>query len=259
MSPDRDPRTLDGRACYGAAGLLNRVMQPRSGRRAKGAARAFLDDLRRATGPRSIKVDSAIQMTVKTWLKLPAALSLAERLGLSEALAKAEIASAICGRSIEFQGALGRRDTHGSVSHGTVFEGRKFQVPVDLKPDDFDWELSRPHKAWWVPREYSPYGWWSLYWIELLESDVAEVCGAFGKRSPSVEKAASGKGRAKRTKPAHERCGRALLALYPDGLPEQADLPNINVCKAVGEYLKNNGLPGASDDSILRAAGRRRK
>jgi hypothetical protein len=194
-------------------------------------------------------------------MRLSAALSLAERMGLAETHAKAEIASAIADRSIEFRGKLGRLTTRGTVSRDTVLEGRKFQVPADLKPDDFDWELSRPLKPWMVPRgEYSSHGLWSLDWIELLERDVVGACEPSGKQGPAAaEKKTFGESRTKRIGPAVERAGGALEQLYPDGVPGQAEVPNKTLCKDVGEYLKRNGLLKASDDSILRAAGRRRK
>jgi hypothetical protein len=61
-----------------------------------------------------------------------------------------------------------------------------------------------------------------------------------------------------RSRPALERAYNAIERLYPTGVPEQAAEPNTILCRRVGETLKNGGLPGVSDDTILRAAGRRR-
>jgi 7-cyano-7-deazaguanine synthase in queuosine biosynthesis len=62
-----------------------------------------------------------------------------------------------------------------------------------------------------------------------------------------------------KSKPALERADGAIRELYPKGVPGQAAEPNANLCRRVGEKLKQAGLPGVSDDTILRAAGRRRK
>ena len=59
------------------------------------------------------------------------------------------------------------------------------------------------------------------------------------------------------TRPARERASRAIQALYPDGVPDQATLPNANLCRSVGDWLKDK-LPGVSDATILRAANRRK-
>jgi len=40
--------------------------------------------------------------------------------------------------------------------------------------------------------------------------------------------------------------------------PSKADVPNAILCRRVGVKLKNEGRPNVSDDTILRAAGRRK-
>jgi hypothetical protein len=64
-------------------------------------------------------------------------------------------------------------------------------------------------------------------------------------------------GRSK-NKPALERARGAIEELYPDGVPGQAVEPNADLCRRVGEKLKQAGLRDVSDDTILRAAGRRK-
>jgi len=61
-----------------------------------------------------------------------------------------------------------------------------------------------------------------------------------------------------KSQPALERARRVVNELYPNGVPSQAAEPNPNLCRRVGEKLKQAGLPGVSDDTILRAAGRRK-
>jgi Queuosine biosynthesis protein QueC len=58
--------------------------------------------------------------------------------------------------------------------------------------------------------------------------------------------------------PALERARGAISELYPNGDPGQAAEPNVNLYRRVGEKLKQSGLPGVSNDTILRAAGRRK-
>jgi hypothetical protein len=41
-------------------------------------------------------------------------------------------------------------------------------------------------------------------------------------------------------------------------VPTEAVEPNAKLCRRVGEKLKHAGLLGVSDDTILRAAGRRK-
>jgi hypothetical protein len=61
-----------------------------------------------------------------------------------------------------------------------------------------------------------------------------------------------------KSRPALERARGAIKELYPNGIPGQAAEPNTNLCRRVGEKLKQAGLPDVSDDTILRAAGRRK-
>jgi hypothetical protein len=61
-----------------------------------------------------------------------------------------------------------------------------------------------------------------------------------------------------KSRPARERARDAIDELYPAGVPGQATEPNANLFRRVGEKLKQAGLPGVSDATILRAAGRRK-
>jgi hypothetical protein len=61
-----------------------------------------------------------------------------------------------------------------------------------------------------------------------------------------------------RRQPGRERALLAIRELYPDGVPDQTALPNSMLCRRVGDKLREDGLPNLSNDTILRAAGRRR-
>ena len=59
-------------------------------------------------------------------------------------------------------------------------------------------------------------------------------------------------------RPQRERAERAIKALYPNDVPDQASEPSQVLFKKVGDWLKDNKLPSVGDDTILRAAGRRK-
>jgi hypothetical protein len=59
-------------------------------------------------------------------------------------------------------------------------------------------------------------------------------------------------------RPARERARQATNNLYPKGIPDPATEPNKTLCHKVQRWLKENGMPEAGNDSILRAAGRRK-
>jgi 7-cyano-7-deazaguanine synthase in queuosine biosynthesis len=86
-------------------------------------------------------------------------------------------------------------------------------------------------------------------WIDEVEAEPASA----GHGAPEPQQRRRGK-----SQPALERARGAIKELYPDGVPGQAAEPNANLCRRVGEKLKQAGLPGVSDDTILRAAGRRK-
>jgi hypothetical protein len=94
----------------------------------------------------------------------------------------------------------------------------------------------------------SQAGHWNLEWIELSRTDVTNLCRA-GSRETALKN---------RTRPALERAQQVINQLYPDGVPEQAVVPNVVLYRQVGEKLKANGLQGVGNDTILRASGRRK-
>jgi hypothetical protein len=75
---------------------------------------------------------------------------------------------------------------------------------------------------------------------------------------PTDEALALGAKSKQRKQLTRERAKRAIEALYPTGVPDQSTEPNSILCRNVGEWLKKNKLPDTSEDTILRAAGRRK-
>jgi 7-cyano-7-deazaguanine synthase in queuosine biosynthesis len=86
-------------------------------------------------------------------------------------------------------------------------------------------------------------------WIDEVEAEPASA----GHGAPEPQQRRRGKSR-----PALERARGAIKELYPDGVPGQATEPNANLCRRVSAKLQEESLPGVSDDTILRAAGRRK-
>jgi hypothetical protein len=87
--------------------------------------------------------------------------------------------------------------------------------------------------------------------VRLQRKEVVQHWPPFGRtRSPVPAQA--------RSRPKFQGALRAIAEIYPDGVPDQAAEPNSKLCRRVGEKLKAAGLPEVSDDTILRAADRRR-
>ena len=102
-------------------------------------------------------------------------------------------------------------------------------------------------------------GYWELEWIELFRTDVLKILCTPGERGGLAEPTSSETGAKSRSRPTCDRAQQAIHELYPQGVPAPATLPNALLCRRVGEKLKELRLPPVSNDTILRAAGGRRK
>jgi hypothetical protein len=58
--------------------------------------------------------------------------------------------------------------------------------------------------------------------------------------------------------PKRELARRAITALFPNGVPDCAELPNKLLERQVCTWLEAHGYSEVKSDSILRAAGRRK-
>jgi hypothetical protein len=140
-----------------------------------------------------------------------------------------------------------------------VLDGNAFEI-TKLKPHDLDWEGSRPLKPWTVRRGSYPIpGDWELAWIELSRTDVTNVLCCAGTHGELPQPTSSETGERRKSGPKLESAQRAIRELFPEGVPEQSVILNANLCRLVGEKLKEQGFPAVSDETILRAAKRRRK
>jgi hypothetical protein len=194
---------------------------------------------------------------VSAWERLPQA---AERVraaaDASEDEAKHAICRAIADRSVEIQAKLNRHASNGFRASNTILEGKDFEIPTKIEPADLDWENSCPLGQWFVRRgAYDVPGFWFLDWIELSRADVTDIlCAGSPPASPLPTKRVT----TGRRRPALERAKYAVQEAYPEGVPDQAAEPNACLCRRIGDKLKKQGLPNVSDDTILRAAGRRK-
>ena len=182
-----------------------------------------------------------------------------EARGLTKDQAQAAICRAIANGAVNFRGKL-RERIYGTATSTAVLERDAFEILAPPEPQDFDWDSSAPLKKWIVRREsgFRQAGPWDLEWIELFRDDVTKVLCSAGQREIS-EQAAKRTGKRKITSPALERAQEAIDELFPqEKLPKQAVLPNRNLCLRVHQKIADKGLPNVSDDTILRAAGRRK-
>lgn len=195
------------------------------------------------------------------WERLSEALTrVMKASGLTQREAQTDICRAIADRAVRVQGKLGRHASRGITSSDTVLQGRDLLVPTNLNPEDFDWQESRPIKTWTVPHGTPVlHGAWKLEWIRLFTSDVINaLCGGTAGGKPAVQNVPGKVATRRKSRPAFERAQHAIKAVYPNGVPRQSIEPNSNLCRRIGEWLKNNGLPNVSDDTILRAGNRRK-
>jgi hypothetical protein len=59
--------------------------------------------------------------------------------------------------------------------------------------------------------------------------------------------------------PGRTRARKALKALFPNDIPDQASCPNNELEQKVAKWLKTQKMDSCSRDTILRAAGRRNR
>jgi hypothetical protein len=194
---------------------------------------------------------------ISQWERLGDALARVTATGrVSQEEAQGDLCRAIADGAIRIRGKL-RRHVTKPLRSNAVLEGKDLQPPSELKPQDFDWDASRPVKPWMIPRGISePSGYWELEWIEVCRIDVTNVL-CLAESHQSVPQAPVTREARRRSRPALERARSAIRELYPEGLPEPRIEPNPYLCRKVARRLREQGLRNVSEDTILRAAGRR--
>jgi hypothetical protein len=177
--------------------------------------------------------------------------------GVSRNEAQTDLCRAIADGAVRIQAKLQKHATNQMTSSKTVLKGADFHMPLRIEPEDLDWKSSRPLKPWIVRRgQFSPHGPWYLELIEVMRADVTRaLCPP---EQMVIGPTHSPKRTAKsKSRPAFDGASRSINKLYPQGVPDQATVPNKILCQQVAIALKKDGLGQVSRDTILRAAGRR--
>lgn len=193
------------------------------------------------------------------WERLPDALNrIITQTGMSEDEAQKALCRAIGDGAVGIRCKLGNHTTKLLCASDTILGGADFSMPVEINPEDMDWERSRPSKPWAVRREaYRTAGYWVLDWIEISKPDVTNAFGT--RRQDDLARSARGVGgQMKKPSLAKERALEIIKELFPGGVPDPVILPNVHLCEQVGDQLQKKKLPNVSYDTVLRAAGRRK-
>ena len=155
---------------------------------------------------------------VPTWERLSAATErIMATAGLSKEDAQSLICRAIADGTLKFRAEVGRhmiRPMYGK----RVLEEKDFHILADIKPEDLDWEKSRPLNPWGVRREILNLpGLWNVDWIEVFSADVTKLCSA--RSQGEATQRPSRTGATRRSQPAFERARRALEDFIPMACP----------------------------------------
>jgi hypothetical protein len=127
---------------------------------------------------------------VPAWERLSDAIRRIMAGGRPKELAQADLCQAIADGTVNIRCQLQERRGSGNTSKD-VLEGKDFQI-TEIKPEDLDWELSRPLKPWFVRRGcYSIPGTWDLAWIKVWSADVTKALCVIRAQDQSAQRAAS--------------------------------------------------------------------
>jgi hypothetical protein len=194
------------------------------------------------------------------WMRLSEAV---DRIGKSNAVslqqARADLCQAMSDGALEIRGRLVRHSTRPQKSTAVV-DATQFQTPTTLRPEDIDWTHSRPEKPWVLlhppPRHHG--GPWHLDLVEVsIESATKLFSPEETRTAPDIK--ADRPARKTREAPQLQAAGLIIAELYPGVVPRQHELPNKKLVQQVNGVRKGKGQPDISQDTILRAAGRRSK
>jgi len=177
--------------------------------------------------------------------------------GWSQHQARWDICRAVSDGVIGIHAVLKRHATSGQRSNSVVGADH-LEIP-NLKPEDFDWEQSRPMKPWRL-RELARHhpGLWHMERIELSRSDAtAELLSNLKPRALSPSASDKQPMPKSRQTPKLDSAKIAVKTLWPDGPPPPHELPNTLLDRQVNSWLKQNRMVEVSQETVLRAAGRR--
>ena len=161
--------------------------------------------------------DSGFMPYVSAWERLAHAIKRVTAGRRPKELAQIDLCRAIADRTVNIQCKL-KRHKRGFTSKAVV-EGKDFDIPTEIKPEDLNWETSCPVKPWIVRRgSYSIPGYWDLEVIEVCRADVTKVLCAAKEQDENTRHASSETSATSTRWPALE-IGRCPLALVQDQPP----------------------------------------
>jgi hypothetical protein len=139
--------------------------------------------------------------------------------GDTEDEVKANICRAITDGAIGLQGRL-KEDSTKLRTSDAVVEGKELRPRQDVKPEDLDWENSRPLKLWQVSAERLRVSkLWYLEWIKLSGRGVTEHLCRRERQGEAAQGALSDQGVTARSQPAPESNGSYIHADFADLQP----------------------------------------
>ncbi|MCC8971768.1 hypothetical protein [Bradyrhizobium brasilense] len=191
------------------------------------------------------------------WVSPSAAVEqLVKSTACSQEQAQWGICRALSDGVIEIRAHLLKHDSTMQTSRDVV-TGTVLQIPTELKPNDIDWQHSRPKKPWWLsnyPRHHS--GLWHLARIEFSSTNVTRIISPNGA-TPDAPRSEKKPTRKHRERPSREAAEIAIKDLWPNDLPPPHELQNYQLVDRVIKRIKERGWRVVSRDTILRAAGRK--
>jgi hypothetical protein len=146
-------------------------------------------------------------------------------------------------------------DAHGSEGHSRDILPSEITETMCLESDGLLYQSPGERGPAWKSVSVS----WGDF-IKSFSSRMPASAVSRGEDSDSSEDVAAAPGgqRKKKSSPQLELAGCILDELYPNGVPDQRTLRNNKLCKEVSELQKRRGLREVSDETILRAAKRRK-
>jgi hypothetical protein len=136
-----------------------------------------------------------------------------------------------------------------------------FDTPRNLGRDDNSIETDLDLVSWsgfLSAREKEHVSWFN---VRANGSEFIDWLAGTPTEAPVSREVALAEPRRKRSRPARGLAIRALEARFGEALPDDGQLPNKTLCDAVREWVSNQPPEDRrklSDDTILRAAGRRK-
>jgi hypothetical protein len=125
---------------------------------------------------------------------------------------------AIADGILKFRGKVGQHATRRIYGNRVLGH---FEILAEIKPEDLDWEKSRPLNPCGVRREiFDQPGLWNVDWIEVFSADVTKLCSA-RSQGVATQRPSRETGATRRSQPAFERARRAIEELYPKACPSK--------------------------------------